>query len=222
MSYRVLAAIDAQDTGVEQVVETVVDDGHATDAEHHADSEQHTETTEHTTEGAAHGEEEQGIAALGLDPFAIGAQLITFLLLFWVVKKFALDGIVKNLQKRHEDIDRGLHLTAELDKQKAELQESIEKAMKSARKDADVVIADAQQESSKIILAAEETAGRKADEIIRAAEGKIERDIIEARNGLKKEMAQLITEATEAILGKKLDSVADKALVETYVKDARK
>lgn len=232
MSYRVLAVIDAHDTGVEEVVETVTDD-HSMDAAdsnaaEYGDSHEKVASDEHATDShtseksGGHGEEAEGIAALGLDPFAIGAQLVTFLLLFWVVKKFALDGIVKNLQKRHEDINRGLHLTAELDQQKEELDARVEEVLKAARKDADAVIAEAHNESGKIIQAAEESAGRKAEEIIRAAEGKIERDITEARNGLKQEMAGLITEATEAILGQKLDAGSDRKLVEDYLKEAMK
>jgi len=57
-----------------------------------------------------------------------------------------------------------------------------------------------------MIADAEAAATRKADEILRAAEGKIERDIADARAGLKAEMAGLITEATEAILNQKLDA----------------
>ena len=167
-------------------------------------------------------EEAEGIAALGLDPIAIGAQLVTFLLLFWIVRKFALQGIVNNLQKRHDDINRGLHLTAELDKQKAELDKRVEDMLRAARKDADKVIAEAQTESSKISQAAEVTAGKKAEEIIKVAEGKIERDIAEARKGLRTEMAGLVTEATEAILGQKLDATSDRKLVEEYLKGAMK
>lgn len=167
-------------------------------------------------------ETSEGIGALGIDPIAIGAQALTFLLLLWVVKKYALDGIVKNLDKRHNDIDRGLHLTAEMDKQKLELEEQVEKVMQKARKSADLVIADAHTESNKIIHAAEESANRKADNIMKEAEGKIERDIAAARQSLKSEMASLITEATEAILNQKLDSANDRKLVENYLKEAIK
>lgn len=164
----------------------------------------------------------EGIAALGLDPFAIGAQLLTFLVLFWVVKKYALDGIVKNLEKRHDDINRGLHLTSEMDKQKAELEQTVDAELKKARKEADAIIAEAHAETGKMIAEAETKAGHRADEIIRAAEGKIERDIAEARSGLKKEMSGLITEATEAILGQKLDASGDRKLVEDYLKEVIK
>lgn len=167
-------------------------------------------------------ETSEGIGALGLSLPAIAASAITFLVLFFVIKKYALSGIVANLEKREEDINRGLHLTAELDRQKEELDARVADAMKAARKEADLIIAEAHTETGKMVQAAEEKANNRADEILRAAEGKIERDIAEARNGLKKEMASLITEATEAILGAKLDGNADRKLVEDYLKGAMK
>lgn len=231
MTYRTLAVVDATDTGVEQVVvpeeaqTTSGEETHTETSTQTASDEAHSAengTHESTSEESGHGEESEGIAALGIDPIAIGAQLITFLVLFVIVKKFALEGIVKNLQKRHDDINRGLHLTAELDKQKADLDLRVEEALRAARKEADQIIADAHAETGKMIQGAEEKANVKAEEIIRAAEGKIERDIAEARNGLKKEMAGLITEATEAILGQKLDATSDRKLVEDYLKGAMK
>lgn len=209
MNNTILAVTDATDTGVERVLLAA------------AESESNSESTGYSA-GETKEAESEGIAALGIDPIAIGAQLLTFLVLFIVVKKFALSGIVKNLQKRHDDINRGLHLTAEMDKQKADLDARVEDALKAARKEADLIIAEAHSETGKMIQAAEEKANSRADEILRAAEGKIERDITEARNGLKKEMASLITDATEAILGTKLDAGADRKLVEDYLKGAMK
>lgn len=167
-------------------------------------------------------ESSEGIGALGLSLPAIIASLITFSILFFVVKKFALSGIVANLEKREKDINRGLHLTAEMDKKAAELEATIEKTLKQARKDADAIIAEANAENGKMIADAEAAATRKADEILRAAEGKIERDIADARAGLKAEMAGLITDATEAILNQKLDASSDRKLVEDYLKEAMK
>lgn len=164
----------------------------------------------------------EGIGALGLSLPSIIAATVTFLVIFFIIKKYAMDGIVANLEKRENDINRGLHLTAEMDKQKAELDANVEKALRAARKEADSIIADANTETGKMIQAAEEVASRKADEIMRAAEGKIEQDIADARDGLKAEMAGLITEATEAILGDKLDAKSDRQLVEKYLKEALK
>jgi F-type H+-transporting ATPase subunit b len=173
---------------------------------------------------AAEGAKEtsEGIGALGLSLPAIIASTITFLVLFYVVKKFALSSIVANLEKRENDISRGLHLTAEMDKKAAELEATVEKTLKAARTDADAIISEAKVETGKMIQEAEEKANNKADEILRAAEGKIVNDIAVARAGLKTEMAGLITEATEAILGQKLDEKSDRKLVEDYLKEAMK
>ena len=226
MNYRILAVVEetAHDTGVQQVSEPVADE-HATTVTESGDThatDTQAESSHAITSTEEHGGESQGIAALGLDPIAIGAQLLTFLVLFVVVKKYALEGIVKNSAKRNEDINRGLHLTAVLDKEKADLDLKVEEALKAARKDADKIIAEAHSESNKIIQAAEIAAGRKAEDVMKAAEGKIERDIAEARKGLKSEMAELITEATEAVLNQKLDSNSDRKLVEDYLKGAMK
>ena len=207
----IIAATDTVDDHSEETLHTVGETGHS----------ETKETTAHSPEDS-HSSESEGIGALGLDLFAIGAQAVTFLVLLWLVKKYALDGIVKNLDKRHKDINRGLHLTAELDQQKAELDERVEKVLKKARKDADVIVAEAHSESGSIIKTAEESANRKADEIMRAAEGKIEREIDQARDGLKGEIASLVTEATEAVLNQKLDANSDRKLVENYLKEAIK
>jgi len=174
------------------------------------------------TIAAAAEEGSEGIGQLGLSLPSIASSAITFLVLFYIVKKFALDSIVENLKKREDDINRGLHLSAEMDKQKADFDEKVEKMLQTARKDADVITAEAQKESGKIILEAEAAAARKADEIIRAAEGKIEREIAEARNGLKAEMADLIIDATQTILQEKIDEKSDRKLVEKYLTEAMK
>lgn len=163
--------------------------------------------------------EEAGIAALGIDPLALLAQAGTFLVLFFVVKKFALNKIVKSLDDRHNTINRGLHLTAEMDKLKNELDQRVESALKEARGEADKIIAEARTESGEIIRSAEDSAQRKADAIVKEAEGKIERDIAEARDGLRAEVASLVAEVSEAVLREKLDGSKDRVLTEKYLKE---
>jgi F-type H+-transporting ATPase subunit b len=157
-------------------------------------------------------ETSEGIGALGLSLPAIIASAITFTLLYIVVKKYALSGIVSNLEKREKDINRGLHLTAKMDKKSAELEATVAAELKKARKEADLIIAESRAETGKMIQEAEEKAKHQAGEILRA----------EARNGLKKEMAGLIAEATEAIIGEKMDASGDRKLVEKYLSEAIK
>ena len=167
----------------------------------------------HTLTILANTEEVSGIGALGIDVLAIVAQAVTFLVLFFVLKKFALDGIVKTLEKRRKTIDDGVRLGREMEAEKAQLDENVEKALREARREADKIIAGGQKEAGEIIRAAEETATRKTDAILADAHAKIEEDIEKARVSLEHEMRSLVAEATEVIISEKLDAKKDESLI---------
>ena len=175
-------------------------------------------TTVHTFASTASAEDE-GIAALGIDPLAILIQAATFLVLFFLIQKLALKKIVTSLEERRKTINRGLHLTSEMDTLKADLDARVEKALKKARKDADVILQEARTESNEIIKAAEMSAGRKADALLRDASAKIDRDITQAKKDLKNEVVGLVTEVTGAVLREKVTASEDRKLTEKYLKE---
>ena len=159
-------------------------------------------------------EEAEGIAALGIDPLAILAQAATFLLLFWVIKKFALDKIVTTLEKRRKTIDDGVRLGRQMEAEKERLDEKVEAALKKARNEADKIIAESREEAGSIIKQAEITASNKVDGMLEDAHKKIEEDIDAARKGLEQDMRSLVAEATEAIIKEKLDAKKDASLLD--------
>lgn len=171
--------------------------------------------------GFAATEEAQGIAALGIDPIAILAQAATFLLLFWVIKKFALDKIVESLEKRRKTIDDGVRLGREMEAEKEQLDEKVEIALKKARTEADAIIAQAREESGGIIKEAETKASQKVDTMLAEAHNKIEEDIERARKGLEQEMRNLVAEATEEIIREKLDAKKDASLLDRALQKVR-
>lgn len=159
-------------------------------------------------------EELEGIAALGIDPWAILAQGTTFLVLFIIVKKFALEKIVSVLQERHKKIDSGVRLGYKMEKEMAELEKRIAEKMHEARQDADGVIAQAQKEASELMKQAEEKTGAKVQKMLSDAEAKIVSDIAKAQDDLKREVVDLVAAAAEAVLQEKLDPEADMKLIE--------
>lgn len=167
------------------------------------------------------GEESEGIAALGIDPIAILAQAGTFLVLFWIIKKFALSKIVATLEARHKTIDDGVRLGRQMEAEKEKLKEEIEKVLQKARQDADKIIASGNSESGEILKQAEASATRKVDAMLQDAHAKIEEDIKHARKQLEGEMLELVAEATEAILKEKLDAKKDSSLITRALKHAR-
>jgi len=155
-----------------------------------------------------------GIAALGVDVKALILQIATFVIVFLLLKKFALTKIVETLEKRRETIDDGVKLGLEMQKAKAELETSVAQVMKQARQQADKIIAAGHQDANELIKAAETAAARKTDALLVDANAKIEEDMARARKKLERDMLELVSEATEAVIGEKLDERKDSAIIE--------
>ena len=66
-----------------------------------------------------------GIAALGVDLKSLILQIITFVLVFWLLKKFAFEKIVKTLDERRQTIDQGVELGQKMAEEKQRLDEQI-------------------------------------------------------------------------------------------------
>ena len=167
-----------------------------------------------TGAGHAAAEESTGIAALGLDPLAILAQAGTFLLLFWIVKKFALGKIVQTLEKRHKTIDDGVRLGQKMEAEQAKLEEKVEDELRKARTEADKILAQASREAGEVVKSAEEKASEKVDQMIADAHVRIEEDMQRARKALEKDVLSMVAEATEIILEEKLDEKKDNNLIQ--------
>src|SRR4051794_40964544 len=84
-----------------------------------------------------------GIGALGVDGKAFVIQLITFLLAFWVLKRYAFTPILKVMEQRRQTIDSGVKLGEEMKQKQAELDSQIAKSLQEARREADGIIAEA-------------------------------------------------------------------------------
>jgi len=164
--------------------------------------------------------ESQGIAALGLSPWAILAQGVTFLIFFLLVKKFALGKIVDTIETRRKTIEESLNKAEELNKQNEEAEKRVNSLLSEARKESEEIIKKSREEASAVITDAEKIAGEKAEKIIADGKLQIEAEVLKAREALKKETLGLVARATEAVLGeavdsKKSESIIRKALEET-------
>lgn len=157
--------------------------------------------------------EATGMAALGIDPLAILAQAGTFLLLFWIIKKFALEKIVTTLEERRQTIDKGVRLGYEMAEERAKLTEKIEDELRKTREKADQIIAEAHKEAGVVLKDAEASASTKVDTMLTDARARITDDMKKARVELEKDMRNLVADATEIIIGEKLDAKKDDALI---------
>lgn len=164
------------------------------------------------------GESASGLGALGVDGKAFVIQLVTFILAFLVLRRYAFEPILKVLHERRETIESGVKLGEEMQKERAKLDDKVAQTIQEARKEADAIMSSAQDSARQAIREAEEKARAKAEGILAAAEDRIIQDTARARNQLEKELVNLISDATEAIIEEKVDAKKDAALIERALK----
>lgn len=160
-----------------------------------------------------------GIGALGIDGKALIIQLITFLLAFWVLKRYAFGPITKVMNQRRQTIEQGVKLGEQMAKDKAALDAKVGQVLHEARQQADGIIAGAQDTGRQTVREAEDKARVKAAAIIKEAEARIGQDTARARQALEKELVGLVSEVTEAIIEEKVDAKKDTSLIEKALKD---
>lgn len=166
-------------------------------------------------------EEAQGIAALGIDPLAILAQGVTFLLLFFIIKKFALGKIVATLEDRRKTIEGSLDKAEELNKQNEEAEKRVNALLGKARKEAEEIVGKSREEAGSIVAEAESSAVAKAEKIIADGKLQIEAEVLKAREALKKETLDLVAQATEAVLAESVDAKKHEVLIKKALQETK-
>jgi F-type H+-transporting ATPase subunit b len=155
-----------------------------------------------------------GFGALGIDGQAFLIQLVTFLLVFFVLRKYVFGRVVKLLEDRRKTIEQGVKLTNEMTVAKSKLEEEIVAARKKSRVEADQIIADSHERAGAMLKEAEDAAQRKVDAILADAHKKIEEETDRARRNLEKDMVELVIQATEIVAKEKIDSKKDHELIQ--------
>lgn len=163
-----------------------------------------------------------GIASLGVNLKDLILQIITFVLIFVLLKKFAFGKIVATLEQRRKTIDQGVSLGLELAEQKEQLKAEVAKVMQAARIEADKIMAAGHSEAAGIVKKAEEDAMRKVEAMLDEARDRIGDETAAARKGLEKQLLGFVGEATEIIIGEKLDERKDGKLIERVLQESTK
>ncbi len=165
-------------------------------------------------------EQSSGIAALGLNLTSFLIQLGTFIIAFLILRKWAFKPMLKVLKERRDTIEQGVSLGEKMKKDEAEMESKVAAVLAKARSQADGIIADASERGRQSIADAEAKAKQKAEAIIASGEDRAKQDIARARKEMESEIVSLVSEATEAVTGEKIDAKKDSALIDKALKGA--
>jgi F-type H+-transporting ATPase subunit b len=144
-----------------------------------------------------------------------------FLVLLFVLGKFAWPAILTAVKARNESIRKALDAAESAKKEMAQLQADNEKILAEARAERDALMKEAKEIRDKLIGEAKEKAAEEAKKLVKSARESIQREKAAAVNDMKEQMATLSVEIAEKILRIKLkDSKAQKELVNKLINEA--
>jgi F-type H+-transporting ATPase subunit b len=147
-------------------------------------------------------------------------MLLMFVIVLWLLKKFAWKPIMNALKEREMSIQEALMSADSARKEMEKLQADNEKIMAEARAERDTIIRDAKQTKDGMINEAKEQAADEARKIIQAARKEITNEKIAAINEIKNKVAELSIEIAEKILREKLaDGKKQKEMIEKLIKE---
>jgi F-type H+-transporting ATPase subunit b len=161
-----------------------------------------------------------GLSALGLNVQSFVFQLITFVVVLIILRKYVYGRLVDTLEARRNAVLESLEKADESAKQLEKAEAKVSELIKDARTEAENIVAVAHKEAAQMVEDAEEKAGKRAQHIVDTAEARLANDISEARTMLRKEAATLVAQATEKVLRQKIDAKADSKLIETALKES--
>lgn len=167
-------------------------------------------------------EQAGGLSALGLNVQSFVFQLITFVIVLLLLRKYVYGRLVETLEARRKAVEDSLDKATEAAKELEQTEKKVGQMLDEARTEAQDIVALAHKEATAMVEEAEVKAGKKAEHMIAQAESRLKQDIEVARTELRHEAAGLVALATEKVLRQKVDSKTDKDLIAAALKEAGK
>jgi len=157
-----------------------------------------------------------GAFQLNLKDFII--QLITFVLVFLILRKWVVPKLVGVMEQRRQTLEQSLENARATEEALAKAQAAAEEILSKARSLADEALAEAKDAGAGIVAKAETAAGQRAELIVKEAESRLDEERQKLRTELRAELADLVADATETIIREKLDDKRDMSLIERAIK----
>ncbi len=147
-------------------------------------------------------------------------QAVIFLVVLFLLTKFAWKPVLKSIKDREATIEGALNAAEEAKAEMAKLKSDNERLIKEAKVERDAILKAANETAEKLIteskLKAREEADKEKEKVLVA----IENEKRSAVASLRKEAADLSVEIAEKVLRKELSQKpAQDALLDSYVKE---
>ncbi len=147
---------------------------------------------------------------------------VSFLIVVFLMRKFAWGPILTSLKERETSIEEALLSAKKAKEEVANMKSENERIVQEARNERDLMLRDARDAKDAIVNEAKGKAQSEADRLINTARETIENEKMSAIAELKNQVGLLSIEIAEKVLRQQLgNDEKQKALVQELLKDAK-
>lgn len=141
--------------------------------------------------------------------------LLSFLVVLYILAKYAWPSIVKGLKDREQSITDSLATAEKVRAEMAQLQSENEALLAKAREERALMLKEAREIKDKIINEAKEQAKTEANKIMLEAQAAIQTQKMAAITDVKNQVGSLVIEVAEKVLRRELGNKSEQ---ENFIK----
>lgn len=154
----------------------------------------------------------------GVEPILLVAQVVNFVILLLLLKKFAYGPILKVLEKRKETIAQSLKNAEEIELKLQKTETDREKKLEEAAKEARQVLEEATKSAQQIIAEAHVKASQDMEDIMQKGKESIKMEKEKMQEEVRSELADIVVMSLKKVVSDSLDAKMQKVVIDRAVK----
>ncbi len=162
-----------------------------------------------------------GIGALGINSTSLIFQIVNFIILYLVLRKFLFAPVAKALEQRRQIIQDGLDKAKAITEEKKTLEEKQRKILDESLAKADQVINEAKAHADKLKEESLNSTRSEQDRMVNSTKAEIEAIKVKSLQEARKDISGLVAQATRKLTRDVIKVEANDDVVAKSVKDLK-
>ncbi len=150
------------------------------------------------------------------------AQLLGFLIVFFILKKYAFGAILGVIDARRKTIEDTFSEIEKTKKDLEDLEKEYRRKLDGIEQEARQKIQEAALSGAALARDIQEKGRQESQKILDRAQAEIKQDLAKARAQMRNEIVEISTLITENVLKEKLSAQDHKKLVDDFIKELEK
>jgi F-type H+-transporting ATPase subunit b len=155
---------------------------------------------------------------IGFDWKLALANLVNFLIIYYLLKRYAFGPISKMINERKQKVEEGIQAAKNAEDELAISKEESDKIIKDAKHESNAIVAKAHDQAKALLEHANIQSTKDKDNMLSNAQERIEKERREMETALQAEVSDLIVLSTEKIIDKDVPKDMHEKIIESMTK----